>query len=147
MTLTQLEENEAPPAAFAHLCAVYDAMKAEAVRTEEGLVYEGFMTKLVLERLRLAIPYYTTVTQALKGMDCAQQLKRGGSSSASRWVLKDEPTLEAYKKWEVVRDSAKRSPSTSKSAVHTQMLQDHEGRISTLEASFAELLEALKDND
>ena len=144
MTTAQIAENDAPPAAFGHIMAVWNEMHNTANETEEGLVYEGYMTKLVTERLNLAIPYYTTVTQALKGMNCAQQLQRGGGSAASRWLLKKAPTLEEYLNWDRERAEAKRSVSVSKTAINTQMLQDHESRLAVLETSFAELLEALQ---
>jgi hypothetical protein len=144
MTMTQMEENEAPPAAFAHITAVWSAMKADATKTEEGLVYEGYMTKLITEKLKLAIPYYTTVTQALKGMDCAQQLQRGGGSSASRWLLKKEPKLDEYRLWEQDSSVGKRSTSVSQTAILRQMVRDHESRLQTLEDTIAELLEALQ---
>lgn len=145
MTVMPIEENEAPPAAFGHIMSVWNTMCADATPTSEGLVYEGYMTKLITKQLNLAIPYYTLVTQAFKGMNCAKQLQRGGGNSKSRWLLKKEPTLETYLAWEEERRNSKRSDSVSKTAVQLQMIQDLDSRIETLESALAELIDALKD--
>lgn len=56
------------------------------------IVWEGFLTRFITEELHLSVPYYTSVTQALKRMGCVRQLRRGGGSSPSLWELLTEPT-------------------------------------------------------
>lgn len=94
--------TEAAPALFRHCEAVYRAMEERAqvqpllqTMEEEGLVYEGFLTHLFRE-MNLSVPYYTTVMQALQRMDCVRQIRRGGSTTPSRWLLKQYPTLELF---------------------------------------------------
>jgi hypothetical protein len=147
MTMAQMEENSAPPATFGHIMSVWGVMTEEAKDTPDGRIWEGYMTKLVLNKLKLAIPYYTATTQALKGMGCAQQLTRGGGSAPSRWLLKKPPTLDEYLLWEQHKEKAPSQVSTSKTAVLQGQMQDHEGRIALLESTVAELLEALQDKN
>lgn len=99
------EDEGALPVLFSHSKDVYEAMLRtsskqgykEGGEDKEAVVYEGFLTKLVTEELRLAVPYYTTIMTALKKMGCARQLRRGGSTSPSQWVLYHEPTEELYR--------------------------------------------------
>ena len=84
------------PAIVDHCMAAYEAMEEEAVTEDEGLVYEGFLTKLILQKLNLSMPYYTKVTKELKRMGCIHQLRRGGSTTPSRWMLLREPTMTLY---------------------------------------------------
>ncbi len=101
------ETLEKVPSLYEHCVAVYDAMyeRADLERLESGnnaesttevLVYEGFLTKLITKDLHLSVPYYTSTTRRLKAMDCIRQLRRGGSSSPSRWAVLQPPTLEAF---------------------------------------------------
>lgn len=91
------------PALFEHCLTVYAAMEEQgslgpirSMDNQEGLVYEGFLTHLITEEAHLSLPYYTKVTGKLKAMGCIQQLRRGGSSSPSRWLLHHQPTMELY---------------------------------------------------
>lgn len=99
-------DREPVPALFEQCLELYEAMTAESTmqpiqygETEEGLVYEGFLTRLVTDsdKLGYSNPYYTKLTQRLKGMDCIRQLKRGGSTTMSRWLLVQPPTLEHFR--------------------------------------------------
>jgi hypothetical protein len=85
------------PAMFDHVCAVYKAMRAQAEMDEEYscLVYEGHLTQL-FRRLKLSVPYYTTIKNRLIAMGCIEQIKRGGGAALSRWLLWREPTLDEY---------------------------------------------------
>ena len=90
------------PALFRHCVTVYDLMREHAQtdklypgKEEEGLVYEGFLTRLFREN-GLSVPYYTLVMRALRRMGCVEQLRRGGSSTPSRWHLIEAPTIEAF---------------------------------------------------
>lgn len=91
---------EAPVAVFRHAVTVYEEMEAQAKGvTSEGLemlVYEGKLVELVTDTCKLSVPYYTKVTQALKGMGCCRQLRRGGGNSPSQWELIQSPTHELF---------------------------------------------------
>lgn len=94
------QEMEAPVAVFRHSVTVYNEMAAQAsvIEAEDTrmLVYEGKLVELVVDTCGLSVPYYTKVTQALKGMGSARQLRRGGGSSGSQWELIKEPTQELW---------------------------------------------------
>ena len=118
MTSTAPEEN-APPALYDHCVRTYNAMLSEARRVrvapEQGevdgflgedpepeyiIIYEGFLTQLITQKLNLSVPYYTKVRKALLRMGCIRQLRRGGGSSPSQWELIYEPSLDAFMKQE-----------------------------------------------
>ncbi len=91
------------PALFEQCLTLYEAMTDRATiapirpdSDEEGLVYEGFLTRLITDDLHLSNPYYTKLTQRLKAMDCIRQLKRGGSTAKSKWLLVQRPTFEHF---------------------------------------------------
>lgn len=94
------DEQSAPPALFQHALKTYEAMliKAKEVSTTEGVlvVYEGKLTDLITKELYLSTPYYTSITRVLKAMGCIQQLKRGGGSAPSQWLMVKMPTLEDF---------------------------------------------------
>ena len=97
-------ETESEPALFHHCEDTYHEMLYQAKpevldgSDEEVMVYEGFLTELITNKLNLSVPYYTSITQALKKMGCARQLRRGGSNTQSQWLLIKEPTPEAFHK-------------------------------------------------
>ncbi len=99
------ETKEEPvPALFEQCLELYEAMADRASMQQidhreetEGLVYEGFLTRLIRDDLRYSAPYYTKLTQRLKAMDCIRQLTRGGSTRKSRWLMLQSPTLEHFK--------------------------------------------------
>lgn len=121
------------PAIFEYTARIYGAMEEEATLEalgpqygdEEGLVYEGFLTKLIQDN-DLPNPYYTKVTQELKRMDCARQLRRGGSTSKSRWLLLQPPSPELW------HNSVGSTPRTGKDAVD-QRINDLAKRMSVVE--------------
>mgnify|MGYP003141237426 CR=1 FL=1 len=94
-----------PPALYGHCVTVYERMSLvaneeltiEIAEDDERIVqvYEGFLTRL-FEEVNLSVPYYTQVVRMLKGMNCINQIRRGGGTSPSRWVLLGEPTSEAF---------------------------------------------------
>ena len=99
-------DREPVPALFEQCLELYEAMAEESSMQQldhredlEGLVYEGFLTRLVTDsdKLGYSNPYYTKLTSRLKDMDCMRQLKRGGSTSMSRWLLIQAPTLEHFR--------------------------------------------------
>lgn len=98
------DSTEAAPAALlGHCTSVYEEMEAQSrvitAEQVEMLVYEGKLVELVTVHVGLSVPYYTKVTQALKGMGCARQMRRGGGNSPSQWQLLHAPTVERFDKW------------------------------------------------
>jgi hypothetical protein len=130
-----------PPALFLHAKAVWDKMAEEASDTDEGLVYTGSLVRLVTKQCHLSMPYYSSVTQALRRMGCAEQLRRGGGGAPSQWVLIQPPTTEL---WEHASDVLL-VPSTvnpSRADQHAHMINDLTQRLGKLEREFAELRDA-----
>ena len=91
------------PALYEHCTEVYEAMAERAVigfaypdDEEETLVYEGFLTRLIKDDLHYSVPYYTSIRQKLMAMDCIRQIRRGGSTTPSRWLMVLPPTLELF---------------------------------------------------
>lgn len=91
------------PALFTQCLEVYEAMVDQSTMRQaypdeptEMLVYEGFLTRLIVTELHYSNPYYTKITKRLKAMDCIRQIKRGGSTSPSLWGLLQPPTLELF---------------------------------------------------
>ena len=130
------EDESAPPQLFNHCVRTYRAMMEEAKRiptnieepvtpgtkTDSNLdlskadhiiVYEGFFTSLITQKLNLSTPYYTSVKNTLIRMGCISQLRRGGSTTPSQWELHWEPSLEAYMK---TRGKKVETPSRAKDA-------------------------------
>ena len=125
--------DETPAALWDHAFSVYAAMKenaqTEVLRVgmdDEGLVYEGFLTRLVTGELGLSVPYYSKVTRVLKDMGCIQQLRRGGATTPSRWLLLADPDYEVFQR---VVDR----PSASPQKPNDQRINDLNHRINDLE--------------
>ena len=124
-------EVEALPTIYDYCVRVYQAMKEEASEETlgaqygdaEGLVYDGFMTKLIAS-LNFPVPYYTKILGELKRMDCIRQLRRGGSTTTSRWVLLQEPTVELF-----VKMPASRKPGGSRIEQLEQQVRDLTNRL------------------
>lgn len=123
------------PTIFEYAAQTYQAMLEEANEEvlgaaygeEEGLVYDGFMTKLISD-LRLPTPYYTKVLKELQRMDCIRQLRRGGSTTTSRWVLLQPPTPTLFRKM-----PTDKKPGGSRIERLEQRVRDLNDRVSTLE--------------
>lgn len=82
---------------------LYDQKDAEAISgvvddssPNVMVVWEGFLTRFITEEMHLSVPYYSSVTLALKRMGCIRQLRRGGGSSPSQWELITEPTTDLF---------------------------------------------------
>jgi hypothetical protein len=149
MTST-VETAEAPPALFDHLVRVYRAMRSGGsdVETADGdtmRVYRGHLTKLVTKQLGLAVPYYTEIVHALRDTGAAQQLKRGGGTSPSEWVLLREPTLEQFEDFKRNRDSGKRPQSKSKTQQALGMIGDVSTRVDTIEGCYDDVIEVVQE--
>lgn len=95
--------GEVRPALYNHCEQIWEALIKTAKPTEiDGqhvAIWTGFMTKL-FEEEHFSVPYYTSVTSALKNMGCIRQLRRGGGSSPSEWMLIHAPTYDLYKAFE-----------------------------------------------
>jgi len=123
------------PTIFGYSAQVYEAMQEEASAEilgaqygdEEGLVYEGFLTALI-RGLDLPTPYYTKIMTELKRMDCVRQLRRGGSTTPSRWLLLQPPTPVLFRE---MRASAVK-PTDWKSG-QEQRIRDLNDRLATVE--------------
>lgn len=142
-----MEENVAP-ALYEHSVNVFNAMRERAQvdqlttgGEEQGLVYEGFLTKLFSDDLGLSVPYYTTVMRQLRRMGCVTQLRRGGSSTPSRWQLLEEPTIEAFIS-DHDRSSSKVQRKSRLDSVEQQN-RDLASRINDLESQVDQLLLAM----
>jgi|SRR5262245_43065976 len=131
------------PALFEHACRVYEEMRRTAVPWKDAqpvdgvqpYVYEGHLTTL-FRKLALSVPYYTSIKNQLAGMGCIEQLRRGGGSTPSKWVLWHEPELEAWKEF---------APTKSRRGNATQMMQgqikDLSDRVSKLEGQVEYLMD------
>lgn len=97
--MTKLDEDTIP-ALYHHCVRMYRAMMDESnmidVEGAPAVVYEGFLTDLVKNKLNLSTPYYTKCRKALLDMGCIKQLRRGGSSTPSQWLLIREPLLTKF---------------------------------------------------
>ena len=123
------DESKPTPVMFDHCVAVYERMVEEASdEGDEGLVYEGHLTKL-FQDLNKPGPYYTTVMNYLRNMGCAEQIRRGGGSSMSRWKLITAPTEDAFNSF-----IAMRRPKRGKVASLEQQIRDLNRRVLRLES-------------
>jgi hypothetical protein len=124
------------PALLGHCKEVYAKMLASAKEDKDGNRYwEGALTRLVTE-CGLSNPYYSSVTRALKQMDCVRQGRRGGGGMGSVWFLLQEPTDELFSTF-VPRDDkeAKGNAVMDQTlSVLNQRLGQLEDRVAVLEA-------------
>jgi len=148
------EKEYVPPAIFFHCVSVYERMLAQAKlvravevedeeeQSQEGdmVVYEGALTSLVTQELHLSVPYYTSVTRALKAMGCVKQLRRGGGQALSQWLLLREPTVELYQNMSPQTvTAARRTPS--KLDQLAQRVSDHDDRLTAVEDFMAQIID------
>lgn len=129
--------STAVPALFNHCVDAYHEMLNQASREmiegKPGMVYKGFLVELICGRLNLSRPYYTNVTKALKKMGCARQLKRGGSSGESIWLLINEPTLEKFERANAKETERTRYVTAEEHASVRQQVSDLNDRLFTIE--------------
>ena len=78
-------------AIFRHTIRFYDTLDAKAVEEDGIRVFRGHPTTIVTEEMKLPIPYYSKMRQALITIGCIQQIKRGSAKSKSEWVLVRRP--------------------------------------------------------
>ena len=133
--------DDTPEALFFHVETVYKKMMehAEERRDDQDrslIVYEGILTNLILKECNLSTPYYSSVTQALRGMGCIRQLKRGGGTAPSLWELITEPTLEAFRNFKPPR-----APQTRITQLQDQV-DNLIARVTELERIFSKVISA-----
>jgi len=134
-------DDEKPTAAlFEHCVKVYNEMTEQARDEEDGLIYEGFLTKL-FQGLQLSTPYYTSVMGKLKQMGCVESLRRGGGSTPSRWRILAEPTEESFNSFQ----KTNKVPH-GKHAVLEQQFRDLSKRFAEMETRIEYLEQLLIDN-
>lgn len=112
------EEEKPTSMVFDHCISVYDEMRAQARPEDEGLIYEGYLTKL-FGQLQMATPYYSSIMKHLKTMGCVEQIRRGGGNTPSRWLLVRPPNEESFRSFEQLK-----RPRTGKIAAVEQRLRD-----------------------
>lgn len=133
---------------FKHCELVFRTMSEQAKPLEvEGMeyaVYEGFLTKLFKD-LGLAVPYYTQVMGELKRMKCVRQLKRGGGTSPSKWILFEAPTEQQFHAApESALDIMRRANPTAKLQ---QQINDLARRLNVIEQALGIQVLATEEED
>jgi hypothetical protein len=136
--MTVETEAKATPALFTHCQNVYKKMLEVAVPESEDpnwptgadgespnppveiMVYEGFISHLIRD-LHLSTPNYTYCLRALKQMGCVRQLRRGGSTTPSRWQLISSPTEELFES--IVNKGGRNSKPTDRVGMLQEQIQ------------------------
>lgn len=94
------EQDRPVPRLYDWAVGVFDKMfaqaKPEEVDGETCMVYEGHLTNLFRD-LDVPNPYYTKITKALKAQECVLQLRRGGGSAMSRWIMIKKPESDSFR--------------------------------------------------
>ncbi len=144
------ETETAIPALYHHCKTIYDKMlehgqKREADEGNYIIVYEGFLTHLVVGELGFSTPYYTFATKALKEMGCIRQLRRGGPKTQSQWEVIKSPTEELFRLANPI--DANKSNLGRKGVTDAQQIQinDMNTRLSAVEAFIESMIGAEND--
>lgn len=129
------------PALYDHCVQIYDAMFEDADLhnkdnpdpEQRHFVWEGFLTKLFTDQ-GFSVPYYTSVRSALMRMDCIRQIRRGGGTAPSQWLLVQKPTPELWNAYATSTGVAERNKTKmSKTRMLEQRINDLHKRVSALE--------------
>ena len=135
-------EDRMMPALWTYVAKVYRQMEDEAeverlagdLQGEEeeatGLVYTGHLTSL-FQGMGIPNPYYTSVTRALKLMGCVIQLRRGGGTARSKWLLVAPPSEESFMDADAGSKTAR--AHKGKVAILEQRVRDLTKRVVALE--------------
>lgn len=127
-----MDKSDGYPAMFQHCTTVYEAMLEEGEPHEENedyILYTGFTTHL-FDELGLPVPYYTKIMRLLKDMDCVRQVRRGGSTTPSQWLLLQEPTMELFEEFSETETRTSRTAMIEQQLSDLRgMVNDHEGRL------------------
>jgi DNA-binding transcriptional regulator PaaX len=141
-------------ALYDHCVTVFDEMFKEAVPEETMqasevdpvtstleptgyVIWTGHLTQL-FARLGMATPYYTSVMQALKKMGCAEQIRRGGGNSMSKWRLVRRPEEDFFTAAEKIK-----KPTQGSFAALEQQFRDMNSRVTALEDRYHDLVQNL----
>jgi hypothetical protein len=122
---------------------VWKEMKAQSRENDEGdHVYEGHLTKLIMQDCGLAQPLYTSVRGQLMNMGCIEQIRRGGGGSMSKWKVLKEPTEDDFREAKALR-----KPLTGKLSIVEQQLRDLNRRVIRAEARLEVLENGREDEE
>lgn len=132
-------------AIFGHCCTIYNKMLELSVEESNlegftGKVYRGHLTHLFNEA-NVSLPYYTTIMNILKKMDCVTQLRRGGGTASSVWAILQPPVVETFNSL-VEGKTLKNSAKQPVSQVLQQQIRDLHATVSRLSQE-VELLRAV----
>lgn len=135
----EVVKPESIPAVYEHACRVYAEMFRLARPADDEIdqalmIYEGHLTQL-FKKLRLSVPYYTMIKNRLVEMGCIEQLKRGGGSAESKWLLWKEPRLT---EWNAVSGDTPRAKGDWRPALE-QRIRDLTSYAQALEVRVVDL--------
>lgn len=139
-----MRKDDTPAALYLHCVNTYEGMLRDAksvknTRTgEDEIIWEGMLVNFITSKMNLSVPYYTTITRALKRMGCVEQLKRGGGTAPSQWRLLEAPTLSAYESATPRKTSAR---SIDKYEVLQQQLNVLSRRVLSLETILENIIQ------
>lgn len=133
------------PQNYNHCVDVYTAMEKEATSikaddTTAMRVWEGFLTKLIVDRLGFSVPYFSTIRRELIRMGCMRQLRRGGGTSPSQWELLRAPTEELWHS-----APTRQLQAATKQAMSEGQINDLTRRVDRLESNFEVLMQTMLD--
>lgn len=150
----QIGNAEPPITLYLHCQRTYELMLSQSKRvevdaidsggsfdeepsdmTDTMIVWEGMLTRLIQNELSLSVPYYTSVTRALRNMGCIRQLRRGGGTSPSQWELLHAPDEESFN-----AQQTEKVTKPDKHAMLQDQLQQLNRRVLDLESNMAQLL-------
>ena len=126
------------PALYTYSERVYEAMRSQSRPvylegdTQESLVYEGFITKLVLDDLKIHVPNYSKVMAALREMGCIEQLRRGGGSTPSLFLIFEQPPSREL--WYEKVPEGPKSVASHRYDAMDQRLRDLQQRLDAMES-------------
>lgn len=131
------------PALFKHCRQVYSEMALRATASDmpeyEGHhMYVGALTGLFKD-LGLGQPYYTSVMDRLKAMNCVEQIVRGGGQQPSKWLLIGAPTMESF---EASQGKTGNTASVNMRKAE-QSIRDLGQRVSRLEAQVSRIIDMM----
>jgi hypothetical protein len=133
---SEVKSSQTPlPSVFEHCQVVYKHLfstsKKETLDDQDILVWEGFLTQ-VFEELHYPVPYFTKIRKELMRMGCIHQLRRGGGTATSKWMLIRPPERAHWENTHVTRERDKRRSSMTP---QEQRVVDLSNRVQRLETA------------
>src|SRR4051812_13966881 len=101
-------------------------------------VYEGHLTHLFSD-LQIANPYYSKIKGVLVAQGCIEQLRRGGGSAMSKWILQRPPEEETFKAL-----MERKRPTTGRLAILEQQVKDQRVMLTSLSNKLEELTDYIQ---